>query len=123
MSIINRSAINANVVIRSRVNGNIATMKTHRELRFMPKESFPETGSISVLYIDTNEGAIYYWDGSHYVTVAGSGSEGLIDDEAVYTTKTWSSSKLNTEFEEDQAQLDNMSYELLDNSDIDSIIS
>lgn len=121
--IIPRARINGQPVPRVRIGGQIGTAKTQKELRFMPKDQFPEPGSTSVLYVATDEGAIYYWDGDHYVAASGSGGAEIIDDDGVYDTKTWSSRKIDGEFRDDQNQIDNLAYEKITNGEIDSIIT
>jgi hypothetical protein len=55
--------------------------------------------------------------------MSGSGEGAQIDDEGIYTTKTWSSSKINSELEEDQTQIDNLAYEKITNLEIDAILN
>ena len=121
--IIPKVLINGQPVPSRRIGGNVGTTKTQKELRFMPKDQFPEPGSTSVLYVATDEGCIYYWDGTRYVAASGSSGADIIDDEGVYETKTWSSSKINSEFQDDQAQIDNLAYDKISNSEINEIIS
>lgn len=45
--------------------------KPIKELRFLPRSEFPETGHINILYIDTVGNAIYYWNDSAYIPLSG----------------------------------------------------
>lgn len=116
-------SISGNASIRQKISGEVGVgRKTPKELRFLPRSEFPEIGNKDILYIATDEASEYYWDGERYVSTSGSGGA-QIDDEGVYTTKTWSSSKINSELEEDQTQLDNLAYSLVSNAEIDAILN
>ena len=94
--------------------------KAFRELRFMPYDEFPSVGFENVLYIDTEGNGIYYYD-RLYIKLTG---ENVIDDLLVALDKTWSSDKINSEFESDQRQLDNIgNFEALTNSEIAAILA
>ena len=94
--------------------------KSFRELRFMPYDEFPSVGFENVLYIDTEGNGIYYYD-RLYIKLTG---ENVIDDLLVALDKTWSSDKINSEFESDQRQLDNIgNFEALTNSEIAAILA
>lgn len=117
-------SISGNASVRQRVSGEVGVgRKIPKELRFLPLSEFPEEGLEGVLYIDTDESIEYWWDGTRYIQISGSGEGAQIDDEGVYTTKTWSSSKINSELEEDQTQLDNLAYSLVSNAEIDAILN
>lgn len=50
-----------------KLQGNVGIgSKGVKELRFLPRSEFPEQGSSSILYIDTTNNGIYYWNGSIY---------------------------------------------------------
>ena len=94
--------------------------KSFRELRFMPYDEFPSVGFENVLYIDTEGNGIYYYD-RLYIRLTG---ENVIDDLLVALDKTWSSDKINSEFESDQQQIDNIgNFEALTNSEIAAILA
>ena len=117
-------SISGNASVRQRISGEVGVgRKTPKELRFLPRSEFPEAGIKDVLYIATDEASEYYWDGERYISISGSGEGAQIDDDGVYTTKTWSSSKINSELEEDQTQLDNLAYSLVSNAEIDAILN
>jgi hypothetical protein len=119
-----RVGVNGAVNMRVPISGMVNVVnKPIKELRFMPYEQFPEVGREETLYIDTDESVEYWWDGDHYVQMSGSGEGAQIDDEDIYTTKTWSSSKINSELEEDQTQIDNLAYEKITNLEIDAILN
>ena len=86
----------------------------------MPYDEFPSVGFENVLYIDTEGNGIYYYDGL-YIKLTG---ENVIDDLLIALDKTWSSEKINSEFESDQRQLDNIgNFEALTNSEIADILA
>ena len=117
-------SISGSASVRQRVSGEVGVgRKIPKELRFLPLSEFPEEGLEGVLYIDTDESIEYWWDGTRYIQISGSDEGAQIDDEGVYTTKTWSSSKINSELEEDQTQLDNLAYSLVSNAEIDAILN
>ena len=117
-------SITGNASVRQKISGEVGVgRKTPKELRFLPRSEFPEIGNKDVLYIATDESIEYWWDGTRYIQISGSGEGAQIDDEGVYTTKTWSSSKINSELEEDQTQLDNLAYSLVSNAEIDAILN
>lgn len=117
-------SITGSASVRQRISGEVGVgRKIPKELRFLPLSEFPEEGLEGVLYIDTDESIEYWWDGTRYIQISGSGEGAQIDDEGVYTTKTWSSSKINSELEEDQTQLDNLAYSLVSNAEIDAILN
>ena len=117
-------SIIGNASVRQKISGEVGVgRKIPKELRFLPLSEFPEEGLEGVLYIDTDESIEYWWDGTRYIQISGSGEGAQIDDEGVYTTKTWSSSKINSELEEDQTQLDNLAYSLVSNAEIDAILN
>lgn len=62
--------------------------KQIKELRFLPISEFPETGQLNILYIDTTNSVIYYWDGIEYKELSGSGGG---DSGKIYakTTAEW----------------------------------
>lgn len=117
-------SVSGSASVRQRVSGEVGVgRKIPKELRFLPLSEFPEEGLEGVLYIDTDESIEYWWDGTRYIQISGSGEGAQIDDEGVYTTKTWSSSKINSELEEDQTQIDNLAYSLVSNAEIDAILN
>lgn len=119
-----RIGISGSATIRAPVFGEVSIGKSSvRELRFMPRSSFPDVGQPNVLYVDTDESFEYWWNGERYVQISGSNAGVQIDDDGVYTTKTWSSSKINSELDTDQAQIDNMAYEKISNIEIDAILN
>lgn len=76
--------------------------KTIKELVFGSLDTFPNPGSEGILYVDTVNTGIYYWspdDGYVLLTTE-------IDDLDVDGDKTWSSSKINDTFQDQQAQID-----------------
>ena len=86
----------------------------------MPYDEFPSVGFENVLYIDTKGNGIYYYD-RLYIKLTG---ENVIDDLLVALDKTWSSDKINSEFESDQQQIDNIgNFEALTNSEIAAILA
>lgn len=94
--------------------------KSFRELRFIPYDEFPSVGFENVLYIDTEGNGIYYYD-RLYIKLTG---ENVIDDLLVALDKTWSSDKINSEFESYQQQIDNIgNFEALTNSEIAAILA
>lgn len=97
--------------------------KNIRELRFMPFSSFPTVGQEDILYIDTDLNDIYFWDGTTYQKCTPSDVQSIIDDDIIGTNKTWSSSKIKSEFDDDQSQIDALVYEPINNADIDLIIN
>ena len=70
-------SIKGNANVRVPIQGliNVGT-KTIKELRFLPISEFPESGQTNILYIDTTNSVIYYWDGAQYVELSGGGGSG-----------------------------------------------
>lgn len=121
---LNNTKISGSISVSLPITGKINVgKKTVRELRFMPRSSFPDVGQPDVLYVDTDESFEYWWNGEQYVQISSSNEGVQIDDDGVYTTKTWSSSKINSELDTDQTQIDNMAYEKISNIEIDAILN
>lgn len=86
----------------------------------MPYSDFPSVGFENVLYVDTEGNGLYYYD-RLYIKLTG---EQIIDDLIVALDKTWSSDKINSEFESDQQQIDTIgNFESLTNSEIAAILA
>jgi len=86
----------------------------------MPYSEFPSVGFENILYIDTEGQGLYYYDGL-YVKLTG---DSVIDDLLIALDMTWSSDKINSEFESDQRQIDNLgNFEALTNSEIAAILA
>lgn len=110
------------LVTRSKtISGNVKIGgKSFRELRFMPYGEFPSVGFENVLYVDTEGHGLYYYD-RLYVKLTG---DNIIDDLLIALDTTWSSDKINSEFESDQQQIDNIgNFEALTNSEIAAILA
>lgn len=117
----NHGTITGLVTKGKNISGNVQIGgKSFRELRFMPYSEFPSVGFENILYVDTDGNGIYYYD-RLYIKLTG---ENVIDDLLVALDKTWSSDKINSEFESDQRQLDNIgNFEALTNSEIAAILA
>lgn len=65
-------SIKGNATLRVPIQGliNVGT-KAIKELRFLPISEFPESGQTNILYIDTTNSVIYYWDGTQYAELSG----------------------------------------------------
>lgn len=103
------------------ITGNVQVGgKNFRELKFAPYSEFPVIGFEGILYIDTSSNSMYYWNDA-YIQLTG---ENIIDDLLVALDKTWSSNKINSEFESDQQQIDNIgNFEAITNSEIAAILA
>lgn len=78
--------------------------KTVKELVFGSLSTFPNPGSEEILYIDTDSMGFYCWtEGSGYMALANE-----IDDQVVEASKTWSSSKINENFQDQSNRIDNI---------------
>lgn len=117
----NHGTITGLVTRGKNISGNVQIGgKSFRELRFMPYDEFPSVGFENILYIDTEGQGLYYYDGL-YVKLTG---DSVIDDLLIALDKTWSSEKINSEFESDQRQIDNLgNFEALTNSEIAAILA
>ena len=94
-----------------------------RELRFMPRESFPDSGATGILYIATDDETMYRWGGSEYVKLSSFEIADLIDDSETQVDKTWSSNKIDAEFESDRDAINEIGrIEPMTNFDIQAII-
>lgn len=80
------------------VSGIISRGNSFKELRFKPLSEFPILGEADILYIDTTNGDIYYWNNYEYVKLCDSDVTQLINDLEISETTTWSSTKINAEF-------------------------
>lgn len=90
----------------------------------MPRDSFPDQGANGILYIATDEDAMYRWDEDHYAQLSSSEVANLIDDQDVLADRTWSSLKIDSEFDTDRAALDNIgTIEPLSNLEIQAILN
>lgn len=122
---IGRVKLDGNTVQRSRIAGQLS-VGGHgiRELRFYESRSeFPQQGEESLLYIDKGGRKLYFWDNSEYVAATVS-YEDLINDAVISQMMTWSSNKINGEFESDQQQIDNIgSFDAITNQEIYNILS
>lgn len=117
----NHGTITGLVTRGKNISGNVQIGgKSFRELRFMPYSEFPSVGFENILYIDTEGQGLYYYD-KLYVKLTG---DNVIDDLLIALDKTWSSDKINSEFESDQQQIDNIgNFEALTNSEIAAILA
>ena len=122
---IGRVKLDGKTVQRSRIAGQLS-VGGHgiRELRFYASRSeFPQQGEDSLLYIDRGGQALYFWDDGEYKSSTIS-YEDIINDAIISQMMTWSSNKINDEFESDQQQLDNIgSFDAITNSEILQILS
>lgn len=94
--------------------------KTVRELVFGTTSTFPVPGSEEILYIDTDSMGLYYWSpGNGYVSLANE-----INDRSVEPGKTWSSSKINENFQDQQNLIDNIgNFTSMTNQEILAILN
>lgn len=117
----NHGTITGLVTRGKNISGNVQIGgKSFRELRFMPYSEFPSVGFENILYVDTEGQGLYYYD-RLYVKLTG---DNVIDDLLIALDKTWSSEKINSEFESDQRQIDNLgNFEALTNSEIAAILA
>lgn len=117
----NHGTITGLVTRGKNISGNVQIGgKSFRELRFMPYDEFPSVGFENILYVDTEGQGLYYYD-RLYVKLTG---DNIIDDLLIALDKTWSSDKINSEFESDQRQIDNLgNFEALTNSEIAAILA
>lgn len=100
------NSVSGSVSYSQAITGSVRQSRNVRELRFEERNEFPEVGLDNILYIATDENVSYRWDGEQYVTV-GSASN-IIDDDALTTDKTWSSSKIDGEVNSNVVALTNM---------------
>lgn len=121
---IGRVKLDGKTVQRSRIAGNLS-IGGHgiRELRFYATRSeFPSQGEESLLYIDRGGKCLYFWDDGEYKSSTIS-YEDIINDAVISQMMTWSSNKINDEFESDQQQLDNIgSFDVITNQEIYNIL-
>ena len=117
----NHGTITGLVTKGKNISGNVQIGgKSFRELRFMPCSEFPSVGFENILYVDTEGHGLYYYD-RLYIKLTG---DDVIDDLLIALDKTWSSDKINSEFESDQRQIDNLgNFEALTNSEIAAILA
>ena len=117
----NHGTITGLITKGKNISGNVRIgEKSFRELRFMPYSEFPSVGFENILYVDTEGHGLYYYD-RLYVKLT---SDDVIDDLLIALDKTWSSDKINSEFESDQRQIDNLgNFEALTNSEIAAILA
>lgn len=117
----NHGTITGLVTRGKNISGNVQIGgKSFRELRFMPYNEFPSVGFENILYVDTEGHGLYYYD-RLYVKLTG---DNVINDLLIALDTTWSSDKINSEFESDQQQIDNIgSFEALTNSEIAAILA
>ena len=117
----NHGTITGLVTKGKNISGNVRIgEKSFRELRFMPYSEFPSVGFENILYVDTEGHGLYYYD-RLYVKLTG---DKVIDDLLIALDKTWSSDKINSEFESDRRQIDNLgNFEALTNSEIAAILA
>ena len=122
---IGRVVLDGKTVQRSRISGNLS-VGGHgiRELRFYATRSeFPPQGEESLLYIDRGGQCLYFWDDGEYKSSTIS-YEDIINDAVISQMMTWSSDKINNEFESDQQQLDTIgSFDAITNQEIYNILS
>ena len=117
----NHGTITGLVTKGKNISGNVRIgEKSFRELQFMPYSEFPSVGFENILYVDTEGHGLYYYD-RLYVKLTG---DKVIDDLLIALDKTWSSDKINSEFESDRRQIDNLgNFEALTNSEIAAILA
>ena len=80
------------------ISGLINQGNVYKELRFKPLNEFPVQGEAGILYIDTTNGDIYYWNEQEYVKLCDPDVAQFINDLDISTETTWSSSKINETF-------------------------
>ena len=89
--------VNGSVTTRASVNGGVkqATTIIAKEIAFHNRFDFPQRGYSGYLYVATDEDRVYRWDNEKgYVPLSSE-----IDDTSVSLSSTWSSNKINSEFE------------------------
>lgn len=118
-----RPSIGGPAVLRRNISGTaVLGARGAKELIFRPFDDFPEVGAEGILYIDTTNNETYYYD-REYIKL-GVGFMDLIDDLEIALDKTWSSDKINDEFDADQQQLDNIgNLTAITNSEIEAILA
>lgn len=118
-----RPSIGGPAVLRRNISGTaVLGARGAKELIFRPFDDFPEVGAEGILYIDTTNNETYYYDRG-YIKL-GVDFMDLIDDLEVAPDKTWSSDKINDEFDADQQQLDNIgNLTAITNSEIEAILA
>lgn len=118
-----RPSIGGPAVLRRNISGTaVLGARGAKELIFRPFNEFPEVGAEGILYIDTTNNETYYYDRG-YIKL-GVGFMDLIDDLEITLDKTWSSDKINDEFDADQQQLDNIgNLTAITNSEIEAILA
>lgn len=116
-------SIGGPAVLRRNISGTaVLGARGAKELIFRPFDEFPEVGAEGILYIDTTSNETYYYDRG-YIKL-GVDFMDLIDDLEVALDKTWSSDKINDEFDADQQQLDNIgNLTAITNSEIEAILA
>lgn len=116
-------SIGGPAVLRRNISGTaVLGARGAKELIFRPFDEFPEVGAEGILYIDTTNNETYYYD-REYIRL-GVDFMDLIDDLEVALDKTWSSDKINDEFDADQQQLDNIgNLTAITNSEIEAILA
>lgn len=118
-----RPSIGGPAVLRRNISGTaVLGARGAKELIFRPFDEFPEVGAEGILYIDITNNETYYYDRG-YIKL-GVDFMDLIDDSEVALDKTWSSDKINDEFDADQQQLDNLgNLTAITNSEIEAILA
>lgn len=118
-----RPSIGGPAIKRQNVSGIAALgARGAKEIRFLPFDQFPEVGAEGILYVDTTNNVSYYYD-REYIMLGIDISE-IIKDAVIALDSTWSSDKINDEFESDQQQLDNIgNFSAITNSEIESILA
>lgn len=118
-----RPSIGGPAVLRRNISGTaVLGARGAKELIFRPFDDFPEVGAEGILYIDTTNNETYYYD-REYIKL-GVDFMDLIDDLEIALDKTWSSDKINDEFDADQQQLDNIgNLTAITNSEIEAILA
>ena len=92
------ASVSGIVSVSRRVSGTVSQGNSIKELRFKPLSEFPPQGELDILYVDTTNEDIYYWDGNSYVKLCNADASQIIDDLNISATKTWSSLKINETF-------------------------
>lgn len=117
------TAVSGSISTQRGITGLIRQGSDVKELRFLPRESFPDSGATGILYIATDDDSMYYWDGSDYKKLSSSEIADLIDDTVVELDKTWSSSRIDTEFTYDRDTINEIGrIEPMTNSEIQAIL-